>query len=473
MGKSASKSAQPPSVQAAYDLLRKAIVTVKGKPVGTVAAVTDDLPAANYGECFIRDFVPAALVFLMDGEYDIVRNFLQTVVETCTQQERLTGHRRLPTVLPASFHVVRNGDDGEERVVADFGDRAIGRVAPVDSMMWWAALLARYVELTGDVDLARQPVFQKGLQEILDLVMRESLEVYPTLLVPDGSFMIDRRLGVHGHPLEVQALFYGLLKAVRFLLSPESSNRDTLELVRDRGIVLRDFVRKHYWLDLKRLNQIHRFKTEEFGEGVDNELNIHPESIPDWVADWMPDQGGYFAGNIGPSRLDFRFFAGGNLTAIVTGLASKEMAEQIFTLYESRWDDLVGLMPLKICYPAMEGLEWQLLTGSDPKNVPWSYHNAGNWPCLLASFTAAAIRAGREDLAHRAYTIAEERLLRDGWPEYYDGRKGRFIGRRASHNQVWSATALIVSYKLLEDPVRFSRIYRPSIERNVEEPCVP
>jgi len=468
MAQKNSPSNRSAALEGAYDLLRRSIITLNGQPVGTVAAVTRDLPAANYGECFVRDFVPSALVFLMEGDYDIVRNFLRTTLELRAQQPRLAGHGRIPGVLPASFHIVQ-GSDGCEEAIGDFGDRAIGRVAPVDSMMYWVALLARYVEVSGDIDLAHEPMFQEGLLGILELVMRDSFEIYPTLLVPDGAFMIDRRMGVYGHPLEVQALFYGVLKAMRFLLTPRSENREALKLVRERGIVLRDFVREHYWLDLSRLNEIHRFKTEEFGEGAQNPLNIHPESIPDWVSDWLPDKGGYLAGNIGPGRLDFRFFALGNLIAIITGLASKRMAQDIFALFEARWEDLVGAMPLTICYPALEGNEWALLTGNDPKNVPWSYHNAGRWPCLLHAFTAAAIRAERVDLARRAHAIVEERLLGDGWPEYYDGRRGRLIGRRASFNQTWSATSLIVSHHLLENPDHFSRIYRPSIEQSIDD----
>ena len=92
------------------------------------------------------------------------------------------------------------------------------------------------------------------------------------------------------------------------------------------------------------------------------------ESIPDWLTNWMPDNGGYLAGNIGPGCMDFRFFALGNLIAISTGLASKKMAEDIFDLYEARWENLVGKMPLTICYPALEGSEWS--------EVAWRYHEA-------------------------------------------------------------------------------------------------
>jgi hypothetical protein len=35
---------------------------------------------------------------------------------------------------------------------------------------------------------------------------------------------------------------------------------------------------------------------------------------------------------------------------------------------------------LKIVYPALEGHEWRTVTGFDPKNTRWSYHNGGSWP---------------------------------------------------------------------------------------------
>lgn len=61
----------------AWGLLRKAVVSYCGTPVGTVAA---NDPAhcqpLNYDQVFIRDFIPSAIAFLLNGEGDIVRNFL-------------------------------------------------------------------------------------------------------------------------------------------------------------------------------------------------------------------------------------------------------------------------------------------------------------------------------------------------------------------------------------------------------------
>ena len=442
-------------IKAAYQILEKSIMYHEGKPIGTVAALSSpDLAAANYEECFIRDFVPSALVFLADGRTDIVRNFLKTVLTLRTRERIVAGHEIQPGVMPASFRVQETADG--EILQADFGEKAIGRVAPVDSMMWWVIILYIYTESTGDHALAKSDEFQDAIRQILHLCLKDSFEVSPALLVPDACTMIDRRMGIYGHPLEIQSLFYAVLRIAHQLLEPKESRHkregNILETASTRQRALQSYVRIFYWLDVERLNEIHRYTTEQFGLDSVNVLNIYPESIPDWVTDWLPDQCGYLVGNIGPSRMDFRLFTLGNLIAVMFGLATDVQAEKIIRLYETRWDDLLGSMPVKIIYPAMEGLEWQVRTGSDPKNVPWSYQNGGNWPALLWTFVAAALKTGRGDLAERAYQTAVSRLPYDNWPEYYDGRIGRLIGRRSNLQQVWSATSVILSQKLLDDP---------------------
>ena len=75
-------------------------------------------------------------------------------------------------------------------------------------------------------------------------------------------------------------------------------------------------------------------------------------------------------GNLGPGRMDFRFFTVGNMMAIITSLASEQESQNIMNLIEQRSTDLVGYMPMKICFPALEGMEWRIVTGCDPKNIP-------------------------------------------------------------------------------------------------------
>jgi len=85
--------------------------------------------------------------------------------------------------------------------------------------------------------------------------------------------------------------------------------------------------------------------------------------------EWIPENGGYLLGNLGSGRMDFRFFTLGNLVAIITSLASKQESQSIMNLIEQRWNDLVGYMPMKICFPALEGLEWQIVTGCNRKKL--------------------------------------------------------------------------------------------------------
>lgn len=114
-------------IKAAYQILEQSIMYHEDKPIGTVAALSSpDLAAANYEECFIRDFVPSALVFLADGRSDIVRNFLTTVLTLRTRERVVSGHEIQPGVMPASFRVQET--EHGEALQADFGEKAIGRV---------------------------------------------------------------------------------------------------------------------------------------------------------------------------------------------------------------------------------------------------------------------------------------------------------------------------------------------------------
>ncbi|WP_455211734.1 glycoside hydrolase 100 family protein [Kaarinaea lacus] len=437
-------------IENAFKLLNQSIIYFRGEPIGTAAACDPDPVAVNYHECFIRDFVPSALAFLMDGNTQIVKNFLTTVMQVRYQQHVMKGHQRSLGLMPASFKVIISGK--QEQIVADFGDRAIGRVTPVDSSMWWMFLLKAYATTTDDWQFVQSDDVQICIKEILDLYLRERFESSPTFIVPDAAFMIDRRMGVFGYPLELQALYYGLLRSASLLLTNNKDNQSTLENLQVLGDALRDYMRAYYWVDRKRLNEMHRYQGEEFGLEVVNVLNVYPESIPDWMYEWLDRRSGYFVGNLGPGLIDFRFFSLGNLLSILFGLATAEFRHAIMNLFESRWDKLIGEMPLKIVYPAVTGKEWNIVTGSDPKNVPWSYHNGGNWPVLIWPFVAAALKAGRLEAAERAIMLSSDRLKQDNWPEYYDGEHGGLIGRRANFYQTWSATGLIVAHQIFENP---------------------
>ena len=436
--------------QDAWQQLNNSIIYYQDRPVGTVAAQDSTMEELNYDQCFVRDFVPSALAFLSAGETEIVRNFLNETLTLQSHEPQMDSFKPGPGLIPASFKV--EIQDGKEYLTADFGESAIAKVPPVDSCLWWILLLRAYIKTTGDVSLAQQDDFQEGIRLILEMCLVHRFAMYPTMLVPDGAFMIDRRLGVYEHPLEIQVLFYAALRAAKELLLPEKSNQVCLKNINRRLETLTYHVREYYWLDLQRLNEIYRFKGDEFGQEVANRFNIYPGSIPSWLTEWLPENGGYLAGNLGPGRMDFRFFALGNLLAIITSLASEAESQSIMNLIEQRWQDLVGNMPMKICFPALEGQEWQIVTGADLKNIPWSYHNGGNWPVLLWLLVAAAQKTGRIDIANKALELAQNRLAQDEWPEYYDGKYGRLIGKEARKYQTWTFAGLLVAQRLIANP---------------------
>ncbi|KAM7522492.1 hypothetical protein LguiA_012394 [Lonicera macranthoides] len=359
----------------AWDLLRASMVYYCSNPIGTIAANDpSDSNTLNYDQVFIRDFIPSGIAFLLKGEHDIVRNFILHTLQLQSWEKTVDCHSPGQGLMPASFKVRTvplDGDDSatEDVLDPDFGEAAIGRVAPVDSGLWWIILLRAYGKCSGDLSVQDRVDVQTGIKMILKLCLADGFDMFPTLLVTDGSCMIDRRMGIHGHPLEIQALFYSALLCAREMLAPEDGSADLTRALNNRLVALSFHIREYYWIDMRKLNEIYRYKTEEYSYDAVNKFNIYPDQIPPWLVEWMPNKGGYLIGNLQPAHMDFRFFSLGNLLSITSSLATTEQSHAILDLIEAKWADLVADMPLKICYPALEGQEWKIITGSDPKNT--------------------------------------------------------------------------------------------------------
>ncbi|XP_047332103.1 alkaline/neutral invertase A, mitochondrial-like [Impatiens glandulifera] len=447
----------------AWNLLKNSVVTYCGSPVGTVAANDpSDSNALNYDQVFIRDFVPSALAFLLKGETEIVRNFLLHTLQLQSWEKTVDCYSPGQGLMPASFKVRTvplDENKFEEVLDPDFGESAIGRVAPVDSGLWWIIILRAYVKITGDYALQERVDVQTGIKLVMNLCLSDGFDMFPSLLVTDGSCMIDRRMGIHGHPLEIQALFYSALRCSREMLSVDDGSKNLVRAVNDRLSALSFHVREYYWVDMKKINEIYRYKTEEYSVDAINKFNIYPEQIPHWLMDWIPEKGGYLIGNLQPAHMDFRFFTLGNLWSIISSLGTPRQNEAILNLIDEKWDDLVGRVPIKICYPALEYEEWRITTGSDPKNTPWSYHNGGSWPTLLWQLTLACIKMGKSEVAWKAINLCEKRLQMDRWPEYYDTRNGNFVGKQSRLNQTWTIAGFLTSKMLLKNPELASLLF--------------
>lgn len=153
------------------------------------------------------------------------------------------------------------------------------------------------------------------------------------------------------------------------MLTLEDASADLIRALNNRLLALTFHIIEYYWIDMKRLNEIYRYKNEEYSYDAVKKFNIYPDQIPPWLVEFMPNKGGYLIGNLQPAHMDFRFFSLGNLWSIVSFLVTTDQSHAILDLIEEKWADYVAEMALKIVYPALEGQEWRIISGSDPKNT--------------------------------------------------------------------------------------------------------
>ncbi|ESR47832.1 hypothetical protein CICLE_v10003220mg [Citrus x clementina] len=272
-----------PMVAEAWEALRRSLVYFRGQPVGTIAAYDHaSEEVLNYDQVFVRDFVPSALAFLMNGEPDIVKNFLLKTLQLQGWEKRIDRFKLGEGAMPASFKVLHDPVRKTDTIIADFGESAIGRVAPVDSGFWWIILLRAYTKSTGDLSLAETPECQKGMRLILALCLSEGFDTFPTLLCADGCSMIDRRMGIYGYPIEIQALFFMALRCALSLLKHDAEGKEFIERIVKRLHALSYHMRSYFWLDFQQLNDISDLNRGVLSYSV-NKFNVIPDSIPDWV----------------------------------------------------------------------------------------------------------------------------------------------------------------------------------------------
>jgi hypothetical protein len=69
------------------------------------------------------------------------------------------------------------------------------------------------------------------------------------------------------------------------------------------------------------------------------------------------------------------------------------------------------------------------------------------------------MKMGRLELAQKAVSLAEKRLQIDRWPEYYDTRTGKFIGKQARLFQTWTIAGFLASKLLLKNPEMASFLF--------------
>ncbi|KAF5186964.1 Neutral/alkaline invertase [Thalictrum thalictroides] len=132
------------------------------------------------------------------------------------------------------------------------------------------------------------------------------------------------------------------LRCALTLFKHDTEGKEFVERFVKRFQALSYHMRSYLWLDFQQFNDIYQYKTEEYSHTTVNKFNVIPDSIPEWVFDFMPTRGVYFIGNVSPARMDFRWFALGNLLEILSPFATPEQSIAIMDLIESQWEELVG-----------------------------------------------------------------------------------------------------------------------------------
>lgn len=77
----------------------------------------------------------------------------------------------------------------------------------------------------------------------------------------------------------------------------------------------------------------------------------------------------------------------------------------------------------------------------------------------MFQFTLACMKMKKPELARKAVALAEKKLSEDHWPEYYDTRQGRFIGKQSRLYQTWTIAGFLTSKLLLENPEMASKLF--------------
>ena len=444
----------------ALEHFERTLIPIRGELVGSVAALRHPGggdASLNYDEVFLRDNVPVMILLLLQRRFAIVRSFLETCLELQSSYYQTRG------IFPTSF-VERNGE-----LLADYGQRSIGRITSVDASLWWPVLCWLYVQRSRDWEFGSSQGVQRGVQLLLDLVLHPTFAGTPVLFVPDCAFMIDRPMDVWGAPLEIEVLLFGCLACCGRLMELAQQTHNSrllgqrLVLSRQWKHDLRRYLLKHYWVTSKTMQVLRRRPTEQYGESQAlNEFNVQPQVIPAWLQDWLENRGGYLIGNMRTGRPDFRFYSLGNSLACLFELLTAPQQRALFRLVLHNREHLIAQMPMRICHPPLEGDAWRDKTGSDPKNWPWSYHNSGHWPSLLWVLGSAVLlheqRHPQADvllmgqmraMLEECYWMQLNQLPRQQWAEYFDGPTGTWVGQQARTYQTWTIVGFLLLHHLL------------------------
>lgn len=414
----------------AQELLTRAIVhDERGEPCGTVAS-TGDLES-HYRNVWTRDNV-APMLYFLDDEPRLVRSFLEALMRRQSTDRRTLG------LIPIGFSPQFNYTDLG-------GEEAIGAIYSIDSTLWFLIMVGLYVETTGDQDWLA--AHRREFMAALGLLLSPRFDPLPLLAAPESVTEIDRPAGLHGYPLQLQVLLFLALRWAARLL-PGLEEPALAEVCAAEAEATQSWINRWYWIDRNLLAERASLPMEVYGAGNPNPFNLDYARLSQ-ETEWL-HEGGFLAGTLRSRHIDSRFWAFPNCLAALSGILSESRATAVTYLIRDRAAELLGQMPLAVCWPELRGSRYRIVMDSDPRGRPGVFHNGAYWPNLLWAFVPTALRAGQRDLAERALETASSGLSPE-WAEYYD-REGR-PGHATRHQQTWSIAGFLLAERALRAPV--------------------
>ncbi len=403
----------------------------RGEPCGTIACQDD--PTSHYANVWTRDNVGPMLFFL---RYDpsIVGLFLDALIR---RQSRL---RRTYGLMPIGFSPRYDAVDYG-------GEEAIGAVHSVDSTLWFVILVGLFVETTQDLDWLRAR--REALEAALGLLVAPRFDPLPLMAAPESVTEIDRPAGLYGYPLQLQVLLALALRWAARLLDYLEAGSEIGAWCRLEAEALQSWINRWYWIDRQTVDDRELLAPEGHGKDNPNPFNIDYSRLRPAIAT-LPPGCGYLGGTLRTRHLDTRLWPFPNLLAAVSGILSEPRIEALMGGIAARWEDLIGCMPVTVCWPSLTGPNYEIWMDGDARARPGSYHNGGHWPYILWSFVAACLASGRGELATRALAVASSGLP-PFWAEFYDSEG--HPGLNARTRQTWSIAGYLVADEALRSGI--------------------
>ncbi|MBU6427581.1 MAG: hypothetical protein KGR26_01085, partial [Cyanobacteria bacterium REEB65] len=206
------------------------------------------------------------------------------------------------------------------------------------------------------------------------------------------------------------------------------------------------WIHRWYWLDREIVQERVGLPGEGHGAGNPNPFNLDYSRILPAMAG-LPADSGFLSGTLRTRHLDCRLWPFPNCLAATTGILKSSRSAAFLKGIEERWQNLVGSMPIAVCWPGLAGTDYEVVMDGDTRARPGSYHNGAHWPNILWTLVCACLANGRDDLARRALSTAETGLP-EHWGEYYDA--SGTLGAHARTRQTWT----IAGYLVADDALR-------------------